>query len=66
MDLLLISDENNCHYVYINDFDKFICNKTKNRNKIEIEIEKKNRNFCKWCLQFFSSEKVLIERKENC
>ena len=30
---------------------------TKNKNK---------KYFCKCCLQFFSSEEVLIERKENC
>ena len=41
MDLLLISDENKSHYVYIKDFDRFICNKTKNKNK---------KYFCKCCL----------------
>ena len=34
-----------------------MCNKTKNKNK---------KCFCKCCLQCFSSEKVLIEHKENC
>ena len=52
MDLLLISDENKLHYVYIKDFNRFMCNKTKNKNK-------------KCCLQCFSSEKILIEHKEN-
>ena len=33
-----------------------MCNKTKNKKKY----------FCKCCLQCFSSEKVLIEHKENC
>ena len=33
MDLLLISKENKSHYVYIKDFSRFICNKTKNKNK---------------------------------
>ena len=33
MDLLLISDENKSHYVYIKDFNRFMCNKTKNKNK---------------------------------
>ena len=56
MDLFLISDENKSHYVYIKDFDRFMCNKTKNKNK---------KYFCKCCLQCFSSEKVLIEHKEN-
>ena len=56
MDCSLISDENKSHYVYIKDFNKFMCNKIKNKNK---------KYFCKCCLQCFSSEKVLIEHKEN-
>ena len=34
-----------------------MCNKTKNKNK---------KYFCKCCLQCFSSEKNLLEHKENC
>ena len=49
MDLVLITDENKSHYVYIRDFNRFMCNKTKNKNK---------KYFCKCCLQCFSSEKV--------
>ena len=30
MDLLLISNENKSHYVYIKDFNRFMCNKTQN------------------------------------
>ena len=52
MDLLLISDENKPHYVYIKGFNRFMCNKNK-------------KYFCKCCLQCFSSEKILIEHKEN-
>ena len=55
--LLLISDENKSYYVYIKDFDRFMCNKTKNKS---------NKYFCKCCLQCFSSEKVLIEHGGNC
>ena len=57
MDLLLISNENKSHYVYIKDLNRFMCNKTKNENK---------KFFCKGCLQYFSSENFLIEHKENC
>ena len=57
MDLLLITDENKSHYEYIKDFNRFMCNKTKNKNK---------EYFCKCCLQCFSSEKDLIEHGENC
>ena len=50
MDLLLISNKNISHYVYIKDFNRFMCNKTKkNKNK---------KHFCKCCLQCFSSEKI--------
>ena len=56
MDLLLATDENKSHYVYIKDFDRFVFYKTKNKNK-------------KWlwksCLQCFSSENVLTEHKED-
>ena len=33
MDLLLIIDENKPHCVYIKDFNRFMCSKTKNKNK---------------------------------
>ena len=57
IDLLLISNENKSHHVYVKDFNRFMCNKTKNKNK---------NYFCKCCLQCFSPEKVLIKHKENC
>ena len=56
MDLLRMTDEKKCHYVYIKDFNKFMCNKTKNKNK---------KQFCKYCLQCFRSERVLIEHKDT-
>ena len=57
MDLLLISDKDKSHYVYIKDFDRFVFHKTKNKNI---------KYFCKSCLQCFSSKKVLTEHKEVC
>ena len=57
MDLLLISSEFKSHYVYIKDFDRFLFNKTKNRNK---------KHFCKCCLQCFSSKEILVEHKKDC
>ena len=57
VDLLLITNKNKSHYAYIKDFNRFMCNKTKCETKW---------NFCEYCLQCFSSEKVLIEHKENC
>ena len=57
MDLLLITNENKSHYVYIKDFNRFMYNKAKNKYK---------KYFSKCCVQCFSSEKVLIEHKKNC
>ena len=57
MDLLLLINNDKSHYLYIKDFDRFIFNKTKNKNK---------KWFCRSCLQCFSSESVLIKHKENC
>ena len=45
------------HYVYIKDFDRFMFNRTKNKNR---------KYFCKNCVQCFSSEEGLIEHKEDC
>ena len=57
MDLLMITEENNSHYVYVKDFNRFMYNKTKINNK---------KHFCNMCLQCFSSERALIEHKETC
>ena len=56
MDLLLLIHHDKSHYVYIKDFDRFMFYKTKNQ---------KRKWFCKSCLQYFSSENVLIKHKEN-
>ena len=57
MDVLLISNKNNSHYVYIKDFNRFMSNKTKCRTK---------KYFCKYRLQCFSSGKILQKHKETC
>ena len=57
MDLLLISNEFQSHYIYIKDFDRFMFNNTKNRNK---------KHFCKCFLQCFSSKEILIKHKKDC
>ena len=57
MDLLLVTDGDKSHYVYIKDFDRFMFHKTKNKNK---------KWFCKSCLQCFSSKNVLTEHKKVC
>ena len=57
MDLLLISDKNKSHYVYIKDFNRFMSKKTKNKNK---------KHFCKCFCNVLVVKKILIEHKENC
>ena len=57
MDFLLITEGNKSHCVYIKDFNRFMCNRTKNNNK---------KYFCRYCLQCFNTEKVLTKHKENC
>ena len=57
IDLLLLINDDQSHYVYIKDFNTFMFHKTKNKNK---------KWFCKSCLQCFSSEDVLMKNKEDC
>ena len=57
MNLLLITENENKHYVLIKDFNKFMYNQTKHKER---------KHFCMHCLQCFSSERVLTDHKENC
>ena len=57
INLLLIAENKNNHYVLIKDFNKFMYNQTKHKER---------KHFCMHCLQCFSSERVLTDHKENC
>ena len=57
MELLLITENENKHYVLMKDFNRFMFTQTKHKNK---------KHFCMYCLQCFSSEKVLNNHKYNC
>ena len=57
MNLLLVTENENKHYVLIKDFNKFMYDITNN---------KKRKHFCMYCLQHFTSERVLNNHKENC
>ena len=57
MNLLLITKDENKHYVLIKDFNKFMFNQTKHKER---------KHFCMYCLQCFSSERVLNNHKDNC
>ena len=57
MELLLITEDKNKHYVLIEDFNRFMYNQTKH---------KESKHFCMHCLQCFSSERALNDHKDNC
>ena len=57
MNLLLITKDENKHYVLIKDFNKFMYNQTKHKER---------KYFCMHCIQCFSSERVLNDHKLNC
>ena len=57
MELLLITKDENKHYVLIKDFNKFMYQQTKHKER---------KHFCMNCLQCFSSERVLNDHKDNC
>ena len=56
-ELLLITEDENKHYILIENFNRFLYNQTKH---------KESKNFCMHCLQCFSSERVLNNHKDNC
>ena len=57
MELLLITEDENKHYVLIKDFNRFMFNQTKHEHR---------KHFCMHCLQCFSSERVLNNHNDNC
>ena len=57
MELLLLTENENKHYVLMKDFNRFMFKQTKHKNK---------KRFCMHCLQCFSSERVLNNHKDNC
>ena len=57
MELLLITEDKNKHYVLIKDFNRFMRQQTKHNEK---------KHFCMPCLQCFSSERILDNHKDNC
>ena len=56
MSLLVVTDDDKSHYVYMNDFDRFWFHKKKNKNK---------KWFCRSYLQCFSDKNVLKNHKES-
>ena len=57
MNLLLITKDEKKHYVLIKDFNTFMCNQSKHKER---------KHFCMYCLQCFSSERILANHVNNC
>ena len=57
MNLLLITEDEKKHYALIKDFNAFMYSQTKHKNK---------KHFCMYCLQCFSSERILVKHTNNC
>ena len=57
MNLLLITKDEKKHYVLIKDFNVFMYNQLKHKER---------KHFCMYCLQCFSSERILVNHVNNC
>ena len=57
MNLLLITKDEKKHYVRIKGFNAFMYNQTKHKER---------KHFCMYCLQCFSSERILANHVNNC
>ena len=57
MHLLLITKDEKKHYVLIKDFNAFMYNQSKHKER---------KHFCMYCLQLFSSERILANHVSNC
>ena len=57
MNLLLITKDEKKHYILIKDFNTFMYNQSKHKER---------KHFCMYCLQCFSSERVLENHVNNC
>ena len=57
LNLLLITEGEKKHYCLLKNFNKFMHNQTKNNGR---------KHFCMYCLQGFSSERVLNNHKVDC
>ena len=57
LNVLLISNEEKSHYVFIKDFNSLMYQKSKHRNK---------KHFCMHCLLNFTTEEMLSNHKKLC
>ena len=57
LDLLLISEEEKQHYVWIKDFNRSMFNQNKHQHR---------QHFCRHCLQCFTSKEIFNKHTSNC
>ena len=57
LNLLLITEKGKSHYVFIKDFNRLMFSRTKHKEK---------KHYCMSCLQNFTKEEILSNRKKQC
>ena len=57
LNILLISNEEKSHYVFIKDFNRIMYSKTKHKDR---------KHFCMACLQNFTTKEILNNHRERC
>ena len=57
LNVLLISNEEKSHYVFIKDFNRLMYSKTKHKDR---------NHFCMSCLQNFTTKEILNSHRERC
>ena len=55
--LLLITEKDKSHYVFIKDFNRLMFSRTKHKGK---------KHYCMSCLQHFTAEEILSYYKKQC
>ena len=56
LNLLLITEKEKSHYVFIKDFNRLMFSRTKHKDK---------KHYCMSCLQNFTKEEILSNHKKN-
>ena len=57
LNVLLISNEETSHYVFIKDFNRLMFSRTKQKDK---------KHFCMSCLQNFTTKEILNNHRKRC
>ena len=55
LNLLLITEKDKSHYVFIKDFNRLMFSRTKHKDK---------KHYCMSCLQSFTTEEILSNHKK--